>query len=185
MVGSLLPGDDRETKIYRSGKFLRTEAPEGHGYMLTDLTNFETYGINRFGCMHDNHPYFRAFPFTANRRGRKMERVPSGTETVDGHICQMEDIVVSSPDLIKPMTLRFWLADDLQGFPIKIEVVTGAVHGSIEYKDVVLGPPDAKLFEHPKSCKGTLPQREATKKPATSPKAKTPAPSKSAGDPPQ
>jgi hypothetical protein len=152
--------------------------------MLTDLTTFETYGINRFGCMHDHHPYFRAFPFTVERRGRKMERVPAGTETVNGHVCQMEDITVSSPDLIKPMKLRFWLADDLQGFPIKIDVLSGAVHGTIEYKDVVLGPPDAKLFEHPKTCKGTLPQREATKKPAASRKAKTTTPPASVGDPP-
>jgi hypothetical protein len=163
MVGSVLPGDDRENHIYRSGNFLRTEGPEGHGYVLSDLTSFETYSLNRFGCMHDQHPYFRSFPFSASRRGRKIERVSVGTETIEGHVCQIEEVTITSRELMKPMVLRFWEAEDLQGFPIKVEVVRGGVPGAIAYKDVVLGPQDAKLFEHPKECKGTVPQFPAKK----------------------
>jgi hypothetical protein len=160
MVGSVVPGDDREAHIYRSGHLLRTQGTEGFVYYLTDLTSFETYAINSLGCTSDSHVYFRAFPFSSNRPKRKIERVKAGTESVDGHMCQVEEVTVSGGDLTMPMRLKFWEAEDLHGFPIKVQVLKGKSQNIIQYKDVVLGPPDPTLFMRPKLCKGGLPHRE-------------------------
>ncbi|MBZ5665981.1 MAG: hypothetical protein LAO30_15370 [Acidobacteriia bacterium] len=165
MVGSVLSGDDRESHIYRSGTLLRTQATEGFGYYLTDLESFETYAITRLGCTSDSHPYFRAFPLTAGRPRRKFERVAAGKESVDGHMCQVEEVTVSSGDLTLPIKLKLWEAEDLHGFPIKVQVLNGGGRSIIQYKDVVVGPVDPSLFIRPKRCAGRLPQPPA-KKPA-------------------
>lgn len=171
MVGSVMVGDQRESHIYRSGNWLRTESAEGIGYFITDLDTLDTYGLSLTGCMHDTHPYFRAFPFSAARPGRKVERVLGGKETVDGHACQMEDVTISGGGLMNPMMLRFWEAEDLHGFPIKIAVLKGP-HAVVQYKNVVVGPQDPTLFMHPNSCKMGVPQPPA-KIPAAAPRPKT------------
>jgi hypothetical protein len=43
---------------------------------------------------------------------------------VDGHSCQVEEVALSSPMLANPQKMKFWEAEDLHGFPIKIEFVT-------------------------------------------------------------
>jgi hypothetical protein len=115
--------------------------------------------------MHDTHPYFRASPFAAMRPGSTVQRVAAGKETLDGHSCQIEDITVSPPQVGKPpLKMRFWEAEDLQGFPIRIDFErAGGQRSTVRYKNVVLGPQDRTLFIHPKSC-GSLPQRPQAKK---------------------
>ncbi len=171
MVGSVMVGDTQEAHIYRSGKLLRTQSAEGIGYFITDLTTFDTYGLSMTGCMHDTHPYMRSFPFSAVRKDRKVERLMGGKETVDGHVCQIEDVTISSGGLVNPMELRFWEAEDLHGFPIKVALLKGP-RAVIRYKDVVVGPQDPTLFIHPNTCKSNLPQPPA--KLPMSPKTKTP-----------
>jgi hypothetical protein len=174
MVGSVLRGDDREGHIYRSGDVLRMQGTEGLGYFLTDLKSFETYGITRLGCLSDSHLYFRAFPFSVVKPGRKLERVTEGKETVDGHVSQVETVTVSGGDLRMPIKLKFWEADDLQGFPVQVQILNGGGKGTIQYKNVVLGPVDPTLFLRPKHCAGGLPQPPA-KKPGAKTKPATPA----------
>jgi hypothetical protein len=178
MVGSVLTGDDRESHIYRSGNLLRTQATEGFGYYLTDLEAFETYAMTKLGCTTDSHPYFRAFPFTAARPKRKIERVAGGKESVDGHMCQVETVTISSGDLTMPINLKFWEAEDLHGFPIKVQVLNGGRKGAIQYKDVVLGAVDPSLFIRSANCAGRLPQ-PAEKKPAAKKKQASPPAGKS------
>ncbi|MGA2355930.1 MAG: hypothetical protein ABSG02_15645 [Terriglobales bacterium] len=163
MVGSVMAMDEREAHIYRWGNLLRMQGTEGRGYFITDLATSDTYGITMLGCVEDRHPYFRTFPFLVTKPDRKVERVAAGTETVDGHVCKVEDVTISSKDLLKPMKLRFWESEDLRGFPIKVEVFT-ANGGSkiIRYKDVVLGPVDPTLFTHSNKCAG-LPKPPAKK----------------------
>jgi hypothetical protein len=174
MVGSVMLGDDREGHIYRSGSLLRTQGTEGLGYFLTDLTSFETYGLTKLGCTHDSHPYFRAFPFSAARPGRKIERVAGGKESMDGHMCQVETVTVSSGDLTIPIKLKFWEAEDMHGFPVKVQILNGSGRGIIQYKDVVLGPVDPTLFVRPEHCAGGLPQLPK-QKPAVKTKQAAPA----------
>ncbi len=183
MVGSAMEAGEgtAEAYIYRAGKLLRMEGPEGHGYYITDLTTLETFGVSAANCMHDKHPFFRASPFAASVPGAKVERVAAGKETVDGHSCQVEDVTILSPKPgAVPLRMRLWEAEDMQGFPIKIQVQRGRGHATIRYKNVVIGPQDPSLFIHPNSC-GALPQKTppptpkaapATKNPATTPPAK-------------
>jgi hypothetical protein len=177
MVGSRMEVGEgtAEAHIYRSGMLMRMEGPEGHGYFLTDLSTRETYGISAGPCMHDTHPYFRAAPFAAGRPGLTVERVPVGKETRDGHSCQIEDVTVSSEKPGAPaLKMRVWEADDLEGFPIRIELpLPAGKHAALRYKNVKLGPQDPTLFIHPSSCK-SLPAIPKTR-PKPAPAAKKPA----------
>jgi hypothetical protein len=164
MIGSRAePGEGiTQGHIYRLGKRMRMEEPGRLGYFITDLNTGETYGILEGGCIHDDHPYIRAIPFhIAGKADATVTHASAGKETVDGHSCQIEDVTVSSPMLANPQKMRLWEAEDLQGFPIKIEFVLPSGHGPIiRYKNVVLGPQDPTLFFHPKSCQ-PLPQEPA------------------------
>jgi hypothetical protein len=166
MVGSRMGVGD-EAHIYRSGSLMRVEGPEGKGYFLTDLSSLETLGITAGGCVRDPHPYFRTSPFPAVRPGFTVDRVAAERQTVDGHSCQIEEVSVSSPlKGAAPLRMRLWEAENLQGFPIKIEFPSpgGKKSTTIQYKNVVLGPQDPTLFIRPKSCTQLL-QKDEPKKP--------------------
>lgn len=160
MVGSIMFGDSSEAHIYRSGNLLRIQGTDGRSYFIADLAASVTYGLSALGCLKDKHAYFRAFPFTAARPDRKIERVAGGQETIDGHDCQTEDVTISGGGLSVPIRLRLWEANDLQGFPIKVLVLNGNGKMTIHYKDIVLGSTDPSLFMIPKLCAGGLPQPE-------------------------
>jgi hypothetical protein len=185
MVGSVLPRDEREFHIYRSGKLLRMEGPGSQAFFLTDLTLLETWAVSARGCLHQPNPYFRAEPFSSARPGLTVERVASGKETVDGHSCQVEDVTISSPKMPRALKLRFWEAEDLQGFPVKVELqrVTGE-NRVIRYRNVVVGPQDPTLFIHPRHCDsfgGAVPLTSPKAPPAAHTKPAAP----SAGDSPK
>jgi hypothetical protein len=168
MVGSRVePGEGTaEGHIYRSGKIMRMEDPGRLGYYITNLSTGETYGMSEAGCMHDGHPFIRVFPFSAAKPGATVTRAAAGKETVNGHSCQIEDVTVSSPTFANPLKMRFWEAEDLQGFPIKIEfLLNGGRDPIIRYESVVLRPPDPTLFIHPGSCE-QLRADESTASPA-------------------
>jgi hypothetical protein len=150
MVGSLL-GNIDETKIYRSGKLMRTEMPNGY-YFVTDLTTLDTFAVFPKRCLHNSVPPIFAFPFTSFRAHPTFQRTPVGEEIVDGHHCHVESVLRTS-DAGTATKMRFWEADDLNGFPVKVEVdgPLGRVI-TIAYKNVKIGPPDPSVFKHPKSC---------------------------------
>jgi len=177
MVGSIVEMGEgtAEGHIYRSGKLMRVADPEGYAYFITDLSTLDTYALSTGPCMHDSHPYFRASPFPAARPGSSVERVAAGKDTLDGHSCQIEDITVSSPKTGSRLKLRFWEAEDLQGFPIKIEFQRpGARSSIIRYKNVAFGPQDPTLFIYPKSCQ-SAPHRAGPKTPKAHAAKKPPA----------
>jgi hypothetical protein len=178
MVGSQMEiGEGESTAyIYRSGNLMRMTGQEGHGYFITDLKTLETYGISAGPCAHDTHPFMRVSPFAATVwPGVRVEHTPVRTETLDGHSCHVEDVAVYSKDHDKPAKMRFWEADDLQGFPIKIEYMRPGGHNPIvRYKNVVIGPQDPTLFIHPKDCE-PLPKAPAKKAATGTPAAKKPA----------
>ena len=149
MVGGPVPGTDDEIHIYRSGNLMRMEANEGKSYQITDLTIHETHGIEKGGCLKYASPYIRSYPFSFSSPDNKFERVKVGKETIDGHICQIEDVTITLPKNPNPAKIRLWEAEDLQGFPVKIE--TG-MRRIIRYKDVILGSQDPTLFIFPDDC---------------------------------
>jgi hypothetical protein len=171
MVGSRVePGEGTaEGHIYRSGKLMRMEDPGRQGYFITDLTTGETYGMSEAGCMHDSHPFIRSFPFSAVvKADATVTRAAAGKETMDGHSCQVENVTVSLPNFANALQMRLWEAEELQGFPVKIEFLLPGGHDPIiHYRNVVLGPQDPTLFIHPKSC-------EQLSKPEAAPEASPP-----------
>jgi len=176
MVGSRVePGEgSSEGHIYRSGNLMRTEDPGKRGYFITDLATGETYGMSEAGCMHDSHPFIRTFPFSAMKPGATVTRTTAGKETVEGHSCQIENVAVSLLNFANALQMRVWEAEDLQGFPIKIEFLLPGGHDAIvRYRNVFLGPQDPTLFIHPESCE-PLPKRQPTPKSAPAPKKPNP-----------
>ena len=81
---------------------------------------------------------------------------PQAPDTVDGHACKVENMTVtphSGPHAGQPTKMKVWEAQDLHGFPIKVETQTTRGPMTIEYKDVSFAEPDASLFTHPDNCR--------------------------------
>jgi hypothetical protein len=154
MSGGIVPSGDFTGHVYRSGNLMRMEGnAAGPNYFLTNLEAQETHGYASTGCIDFDYPYSRSFPFILTGADKKYEIVPAGKETVDGHVCRVEDLTISSPKLKQPFFVRVWLADDLQGFPVKVENRRpGAVRWSIHYTEVTLGAQDRSLFLIPNQC---------------------------------
>jgi hypothetical protein len=174
MKGDVLPREEREGYIYRSGDLLRMEGLERRGFYITDLETLDTHAISKLGCAYMKQAYVRSFPFMLHRQGYTVTRVKVGKETVDGHACDVEEVTYSSKNLPSSWHLKVWEAEDLQGFPIKVdaEPSTGPSHSIILFKNVRLGPQDPTLFIYPKDC--TELAKPSEQKPS-SPKPKKPA----------
>ncbi|MGA3105529.1 MAG: hypothetical protein ABSD53_13685 [Terriglobales bacterium] len=154
MTGSFVLDDPTELHIYRSKNLMRVEGSEGVGYYLTDLKAQSAVHVWDDGCAADKHVYVRSSPWAAAARpGYRVQTATGGKETMDGHACQIEDVTITGPELQKPLKLRLWEAEDLKGFPIRIDSVRANGHNrTLRYKNVVLGPQDRTLFLRPKSC---------------------------------
>jgi hypothetical protein len=182
MQGTVLPSEEREGHIYRSGNLLRMEGVEGRGFYIADLTTNDTFAISTMGCARMKQPYVRSFPFMLSGQGFEVKRVVAGKETVDGHECQIE-IVTYGKGASNRWELKIWEAEDLHGFPIKVEAspAGGPGHSTILFKNVVIGPQDPTLFIHPNDCAalsdapGEQPLNSGkSKKPANKPSAVSP-----------
>jgi hypothetical protein len=157
MAGSLL-GNTDDVKVYRSGKLMRVEGWNKMTFYVANLSTNDTYAVMHRPklklerCVHENAPLLQTFPFSFFRPDYKVQRTPAGEGDVDGHHCHIESVVRTAPSG-SAMHVRFWEADDLNGFPVKIEVdrPQGRVI-TIAYTDVKLGPPDPALFKLPKNC---------------------------------
>jgi len=154
MVGGLA-GNIDEIKIYRSGNLMWAQSYNKVNHLVTNLSTHETYFMlmqPKEQCIHHQVLAGQSFPFAFFSRDDKFERTPAGEAVVDGHHCHVESVVRTAPTGGE-MHVRFWEADDLKGFPVKIEVDgPGGRVVTITYKDVKLGPPDPALFAHPKNC---------------------------------
>ena len=172
MTGGPVPGTADEIHIYRSGDKLRMEGP-GKSYIVQDLAkDKDTRAISKLQCMQMSAPFIRSFPFFMSGKGYKYEHVALGKETVDDHPCQVEEITVTVPPAKKhvPLILKLWEAEDLQGFPIKVETQS---HRTIEYRKVDFGPLDPTLFITPNECAPLSEQDEKPKKAKKAPAGKS------------
>jgi hypothetical protein len=88
----------------------------------------------------------------------KSETTKLGQETIDGHPCIKNKVVVTAPDgAIHESTV--WNATDLKNFPIKIQMSKQGVNTVMLYKDIKMGRPAAGLFDPPanfKKCKDMM-----------------------------
>jgi hypothetical protein len=126
-------------------------------FFLTNLDSKETFFVLRRPklkqevCKRQDAHLLQAFPFSFFHPDYKYQRTPEGEEEFDGHHCHVESVVRTSPTGAE-MHVKFWEADDLKGFPVKIEVTNAGKLITITYKDVKLAPPDPALFKLPAHC---------------------------------
>jgi len=143
---------DQNRKIYRSGNLMRLDFDGS--YRVVDLKKHTTWGVGGGHCAEIAAPDAGSYPFSAPYENFKIERVLTDEkETVAGHVCRLSHVTFEaghgSPIMVK---MKLWEAEDLQGFPIKVEVEANGNKVSITYSDVSLEPPDSKLFVHPARC---------------------------------
>jgi hypothetical protein len=145
---------DVDLYIYRSGNLMRMQSdaavPE---YYVTDLAKQQSHAVSARACQQMGTAYKLSFPFFVSGPGVTYDRTPIGEEEVDGHKCHVEDIVIHSPKNPVVLHFRFYEAEDLQGFPIKIENRREhAYPWVIHYKNVRIEPQDPSLFIFPDKC---------------------------------
>jgi hypothetical protein len=155
--------NDENRKVYRSGKLMRTDFADQ--YRVSDIDIPVTWVIftkpeTKATCSKFRMADAGDFPFFGLKDFRVEqnpdETATDGKETVDGHPCKIESLRFVKSKNASPITIemKLWEAEDLEGFPIKIEahnLVTGR-HFTISYSNVSLQPPDPKLFAHPAQC---------------------------------
>jgi hypothetical protein len=78
----------------------------------------------------------------------KIEKTGAGKESIDGHDCEKNKVVVTGEDGQAHEAL-VWNAADLKGFPVQIELTSGGATSTTKFSNVSVEKPDAKLFEAP------------------------------------
>jgi hypothetical protein len=82
----------------------------------------------------------------------KIETTELGKDTVDGHACVKNKVVVTDKEG-KAHESTVWNATDLKKFPVKVETTEGGMTVTMLFKDVKLAKPDAGQFDPPSGFK--------------------------------
>ena len=82
----------------------------------------------------------------------KVETTELGKETVDGHPCIKNKVVVTD-DQGKSHESTVWNATDLKKFPVKIVTSDGGTTATLLFKNISTTKPDASLFDPPTDYK--------------------------------
>ncbi len=122
-------------------------------------------GVSSEHCVEFNRPDAGTFPFSAYH-DFKVERFSTKEETIDGHVCKIENVTLTAKDdSARVIKMKLWEAGDLEGFPIRIDVAVGPQKVTSTYANVSLKTPDPKLFVHPSKCTpGAQPGQKGTTK---------------------
>jgi hypothetical protein len=100
-------------------------------------------GLNSYTVMALQEP-----SSSAGTNDYKVETAELGKETVDGHDCTKDKVIVTDKDGNKS-EYTVWNATDLKNFPLKI-VTTNATHpATITFKNVSFTKPAGSLFDAP------------------------------------
>jgi hypothetical protein len=181
MNGGLTSEKDR--KLYRSGKMMRSDFSDQ--YRITDIDAPATWVMfaKDKNCAKFDVADGGDFPFYGLKKF-KVTRVASEPgaaeekETVDGHSCKIDNLTFVNSEANPPVTIEMKLyhAEDLKGFPIKIEAhnLVSKRRFTISYTEVNLETPDPKLFVHPAKC--TSGSEKIEMKPGSTPAPSKPAP---------
>ena len=145
-----------EVKVYRSGSSVRVERSAAMSTLYvpskSKVYNLTTYPDHSHQCVVMNPDQAKMLPSPLELlEGSDLKRTPAGTEVVEGHLCNVENVVVTRPDG-KTIESRVWEAQDLKGVPIKIESRLEDVTLSAFYRDISLETPDQALFTIPEKC---------------------------------
>ena len=115
----------------------------------------EMVSINRSGAktMILAYPGMKAYaemplpPGTAAEAKPEIKTEPLGEETVNGHKCKKNKVTVTEDG--KSQVVFTWNATDLKDFPVRIEVSDVSNKVIMDYSDIKMEKPEAKLFEAP------------------------------------
>ena len=147
---------DMEMKVYRSGSSVRVERSAALSTLYvpssSKVYNLTTYPDNSHQCVVMKPDQARMLPSPLELlEGPVVKRAPVGTEFVDGHACQVENVVVTRPDG-KTVESKVWEAEDLKGIPVRIESRISGVTLTAVYRDISVNAPDHALFTIPEKC---------------------------------
>ena len=78
----------------------------------------------------------------------KIEKVVMGKETIDGHPCVKNKMVVTD-DTGKKNEAIVWNASDLKNFPLQVQTTEKDNTVVMHYREVQFAKPDAKQFDPP------------------------------------
>jgi len=140
-------GPQGDMKIYRLGDKIRTNIGS-MAYSVIDIGQNTMYMVMGQGMCMQMPAKTEQNPFA--QQG-SFQRTSAGTEVVDGHSCKVENVIVTSQKGTQTK-MKIWEADDLQGFPVKVEVQTAKGPITALYKDVSFDAPAASLFTRPDNC---------------------------------
>ena len=97
-----------------------------------------------------------------------VKRTEIGKETVDGRECTKYKVMVKD-DAGKEQEFTVWAAQDLKGFPVKMETMNEGMPTTMTYKNMSFSKPEQSLFEVPSDFKryadmGTMMQEAMMKR---------------------
>ena len=78
----------------------------------------------------------------------KITKTPLGKETVAGHPCTKNKVVISGGQS-QAVEATTWEASDLKGFPVQIETKDGGNTSVMRFRDIQLAKPDPAQFYPP------------------------------------
>jgi len=84
----------------------------------------------------------------AAKKDFKISKTELGKETIDGHAC-VKNKVLLTDDKGEKHEVLVWEAADLKSFPLQMRMSDRGTNVVIRYKDVQFARPDAKQFEAP------------------------------------
>jgi hypothetical protein len=84
----------------------------------------------------------------ASGKDYKVTATKVGNETVEGHPCEKQKVLVTGDNGEKHEAL-VWKATDMKNFPIQMQIQQGDGAILMNYRDVSTARPEAKLFEAP------------------------------------
>ena len=101
------------------------------------------------------YPGLKAYAAIATEGGKvadagkvQMTTTELGKDTVDGHPCIKNKVVLTDPDG-KATEATVWNATDLKKFPIRIETADKNTKVRMTFRNLKFDKPDAKLFQEP------------------------------------
>jgi hypothetical protein len=143
-------------KVYRAGDSVRVERSGALSTLYmpskSKVYNLTTYPDRSHQCVAMTPEQAKMLPSPLELlQGSDVKRTAAGTEVVDGHPCEIENVLVTRPDG-KTIESKVWEAQDLKGIPVKIESRIGEFTLSAVYRDISTETPDKQLFTVPEKC---------------------------------
>lgn len=143
-------------KVYHSGSSVRVERSAAFSTLYvpsaSKVYNLTTYPDQSHQCVVMKPEQAKMLPSPLELlQGANLKRTSVGAENLDGHPCNIENVVVTRADG-STITSRVWEAQDLKGVPIRIESRIGDITLSATYRDISFDTSSKDLFSTPETC---------------------------------